>query len=368
MVLGHAFLQPGEWGRFKGLPVRRDVAKGLIDQGITVLRYGGSMVNNGGYKWKKMIGPRYHRPPYAGTWYNGRKAVFVGDMADRGPRILDFAFGAHHGRDEQRTVRARKSRRQTLEEASREAGAIRPTPSTFQLVAYFLGLEIRRARSRFSVPANSFWWGIIEHVRNHAFVESCLVAAGWRSFIRRVRSGLPTSRRCRSNSSTWASRRSPRGPIVRPRHFSRRRSSSTRRIKSATDGLKQVKRADEVLLVAMQEPKEAKPAAPATETPPPPPPDDVKATLEKTQAAENITRQELTDNIEQRLKTAQRLMNQNQPEAAMNALRLGLNVIRSSPEVSEDVRTNLESRVQAQLMSVAQAEERVVAERATHTA
>jgi len=50
VVLGHAFLQPGEWGRFKGLPVRRDVAEGLINQGITVLRYGGSMVNHGGYK------------------------------------------------------------------------------------------------------------------------------------------------------------------------------------------------------------------------------------------------------------------------------------------------------------------------------
>ncbi len=69
VTLGHAFLQPGEWGRFKGLPVRRDVAEGLIDQGITVLRYGGSMVNHGGYKWKNMIGPRDRRPPYAGTWY-----------------------------------------------------------------------------------------------------------------------------------------------------------------------------------------------------------------------------------------------------------------------------------------------------------
>jgi alpha-L-arabinofuranosidase len=69
IALGHAFLEPGEWGRFKGLPVRRDVAEGLIDQGVTVLRYGGSMVNNGGYKWKKMIGPRDRRPPYSGTWY-----------------------------------------------------------------------------------------------------------------------------------------------------------------------------------------------------------------------------------------------------------------------------------------------------------
>jgi len=69
VTLGHAFLQTGEWGRFKGLPVRRDVAEGLIDQGVTVLRYGGSMVNNAGYRWKKMIGPRDRRPPYAGQWY-----------------------------------------------------------------------------------------------------------------------------------------------------------------------------------------------------------------------------------------------------------------------------------------------------------
>ena len=81
VALGHAFLQPGEWGRFKGLPVRRDVAKGLIDQGITVLRYGGSMVNHDEYKWKKMIDPRDRRPPYAGTWYR---------YSTNGWGILDF--------------------------------------------------------------------------------------------------------------------------------------------------------------------------------------------------------------------------------------------------------------------------------------
>jgi hypothetical protein len=69
VTVGYAFLQPGAWGRFKGLPVRRDVAEGLISQGITVLRYGGSMVNNDGYRWKNMIGPRDRRPPYSGTWY-----------------------------------------------------------------------------------------------------------------------------------------------------------------------------------------------------------------------------------------------------------------------------------------------------------
>ncbi len=67
--VGYAMLQPGAWGRFKGLPVRRDVAEALIDQGITVLRYGGSMINHPEYRWKKMIGPREQRPPHRGTWY-----------------------------------------------------------------------------------------------------------------------------------------------------------------------------------------------------------------------------------------------------------------------------------------------------------
>ncbi len=69
VTIGYAFLQPGSWGRFKNLPVRRDVAEGLVNQGITVMRYGGSMVNNPEYRWKKMIGPRAQRPPYEGHWY-----------------------------------------------------------------------------------------------------------------------------------------------------------------------------------------------------------------------------------------------------------------------------------------------------------
>jgi hypothetical protein len=69
ILVGYAFLQPGKRGRYKELPVRKDVAEALVDQGITVLRQGGSMVNAAEYRWKKMIGPREHRPPYDGTWY-----------------------------------------------------------------------------------------------------------------------------------------------------------------------------------------------------------------------------------------------------------------------------------------------------------
>ncbi len=67
--LGYVSLQPGDWGRFRGLPVRRDVAEGLLDLGVTFMRYGGSMVNHPQYRWKKMIGPPDRRPSSAGHWY-----------------------------------------------------------------------------------------------------------------------------------------------------------------------------------------------------------------------------------------------------------------------------------------------------------
>lgn len=80
-VIGHVFLQPAEWGRFKGLPVRKDVVEGMLAQGVTVLRYGGSMVNAPEYRWKKMIGPREKRPGYRGTWY---------EYSSNGWGIIDF--------------------------------------------------------------------------------------------------------------------------------------------------------------------------------------------------------------------------------------------------------------------------------------
>jgi hypothetical protein len=59
--LGYAFLQPGEWGRVKGYPLRKTFVDVLKKQGITAIRYNGSMVDVGAdthhYRWKKMIGP-----------------------------------------------------------------------------------------------------------------------------------------------------------------------------------------------------------------------------------------------------------------------------------------------------------------------
>lgn len=59
--LGFAFLQPGEWGRVNGYPIRKRFVDALKRQGISAFRYNGSMVDVGAdtylYRWKKMIGP-----------------------------------------------------------------------------------------------------------------------------------------------------------------------------------------------------------------------------------------------------------------------------------------------------------------------
>jgi alpha-L-arabinofuranosidase len=54
--------------RFHGLPLRADIGKAMQREGLTFLRYGGTMVNAPEYRFKKMIGPRDTRPPYRGHW------------------------------------------------------------------------------------------------------------------------------------------------------------------------------------------------------------------------------------------------------------------------------------------------------------
>src|SRR5207302_1532452 len=54
---------------FGGLPFRGDIGRSLQQEGLTLLRYGGSMVNAPEYRWKKMIGDRDKRPQYKGWWY-----------------------------------------------------------------------------------------------------------------------------------------------------------------------------------------------------------------------------------------------------------------------------------------------------------
>lgn len=68
ITVGYAFLQPGEWGRLQGLPVRKDLAEALLAQGIRLLRFNGGMIEVPGYRWRNLRGPRDERPPYDGFY------------------------------------------------------------------------------------------------------------------------------------------------------------------------------------------------------------------------------------------------------------------------------------------------------------
>lgn len=56
--------------QFKGLPYRNDIAQAMVNQKLTFLRYGGTMINVPEYRFKKMIGDPDKRPPYIGHWYH----------------------------------------------------------------------------------------------------------------------------------------------------------------------------------------------------------------------------------------------------------------------------------------------------------
>ena len=63
------FLSPTGADLFPGGPFRGDIARGIREQGISLMRYGGSMVNMPEYRWKAMIGDPDKRRQYRGMWY-----------------------------------------------------------------------------------------------------------------------------------------------------------------------------------------------------------------------------------------------------------------------------------------------------------
>lgn len=50
-------------------PFRKDIMEAFKQEGLTFLRYGGTMINAPEYKVKNMMGCRDQRPPYIGHWY-----------------------------------------------------------------------------------------------------------------------------------------------------------------------------------------------------------------------------------------------------------------------------------------------------------
>ena len=121
----------------------------------------------------------------------------------------------------------------------------------------------------------------------------------------------------------------------------------------------------EVIRVALQDPAAPAPApadapatpAPAGEAPP-------SATLDEASKLENVARQQLIDDVRQRLQEARNLVSAGQPETALNVLRLVQNVVRSSDKADEATKTTMDRQIQAQYLSTVRAEERIVTQRA----
>ena len=67
VFVGHAFVEPGPWGLFDGLPVRGDIGQGIVAQKNSLMRFGGSAVNAETYRWKAMLGPRDCAPRHGVT-------------------------------------------------------------------------------------------------------------------------------------------------------------------------------------------------------------------------------------------------------------------------------------------------------------
>lgn len=66
-------------------PFRSDITESFKKQGLSFLRYGGTMVNAEEYMSKNMIGPRQEREPYYGHWYRYATNGFAA------PEFVEFA-------------------------------------------------------------------------------------------------------------------------------------------------------------------------------------------------------------------------------------------------------------------------------------
>ena len=56
------FPSTGEWGRYHGLHVRKDLAEAFLGQKPSIIRLGGSMTNADGFRFKYVNGTRRIEP------------------------------------------------------------------------------------------------------------------------------------------------------------------------------------------------------------------------------------------------------------------------------------------------------------------
>eukprot|EP00048_Salpingoeca_helianthica_P022073 m.16259 g.16259 ORF g.16259 m.16259 type:complete len:806 (-) comp6848_c0_seq2:62-2479(-) len=66
--INYVFVQPGDWGRFAGLPVLLDTVTWLQRMGVTAIRQGGTFTIDEYYVWKHWRGPAQNRSSLGAQW------------------------------------------------------------------------------------------------------------------------------------------------------------------------------------------------------------------------------------------------------------------------------------------------------------
>ncbi len=69
VTVGYAFLEPGPWGRYKGLPVRADIVEEMLANGVSAVRFSATLAWAHEYRWKMGAGPRERRSPFPHIFY-----------------------------------------------------------------------------------------------------------------------------------------------------------------------------------------------------------------------------------------------------------------------------------------------------------
>lgn len=72
VAVDFVYLEPGEWGRFKGLPVLKPMAQALQTMGVKMFRAGGTVAQS--MFWKDWRGPMWKRKPL--VWRNNEVSGF----------------------------------------------------------------------------------------------------------------------------------------------------------------------------------------------------------------------------------------------------------------------------------------------------
>lgn len=90
--IDQVFLEPGAWGRYKGLHMHKAAAEWLLHMGTKMLRYGGTFTQTVQGPWESARGPAWSRPPCtAGKAVGGRGGCRLTKLArwTRGWGVLE---------------------------------------------------------------------------------------------------------------------------------------------------------------------------------------------------------------------------------------------------------------------------------------